>query len=189
MAIATARAKAQRAREEAKKEKAEGEARVMKAKYKEEEVKTRAIVVAKREKEVAELSASKKVEVARLAKEEAEVRAAQQVAVAKLDKDAAAFTKQKNILLGEGEAARKKLVLEADGALAQKLATYTQVHNAWATAYATRKVPSLIMGGGGGGAGVKAGTDQDTVNFSQAMQLLVAKQLGLDLGIRGAGGK
>lgn len=98
---------------------------------------------------------------------------------AALDAEAAQLEKTANIARGEGEAARRRLVMQADGALDKKLSAYVQAQKAWATAYSTRPVPSLVMGADGG-----AGTDQGAANFSQAMQLLVAKELGLDLGIK-----
>lgn len=94
-----------------------------------------------------------------------------------LEKSAAEETKQREILLGQGEAERKKLVLNADGALAQKLDALIKVNEQWAKAYSQRQVPSLVMGGGVDGA------DKSTTDFAQMMQLLVANEMGLDLRI------
>ena len=99
---------------------------------------------------------------------------------AALDAEAAELEKKANIARGEGEAARRRLVMQADGALDKKLNAYVQAQEAWAKAYATRPVPAMVMGGGGNGD-----TDRGAADFSQAMQLLVAKELGLDLGIQG----
>ncbi len=148
MAVATARAQAQQAEQDALTREAKGKAQVMVAKYEEEEIKVRAVVQAQ-----------------------------MQVEVADLERQAAEQTKQKEILLGQGEAERKKLVLEADGALAQKLAALEKINGHWAAAYAKRQVPSMVMGGGADG------TDKATTEFSQMMQLLVAGQLGLDLSV------
>ena len=147
MAVATARAKAQQAEQEALMAEAEGKANVARAKYEEEEKKIRAVVAGQ-----------------------------QRLQVADLDRQAAAEKKQEQILLGQGEAERKRLVLKADGALKQKLEAYVQAQKLWANAFAQRQVPSLVMGGGGAGD-----TDKSTTNFAQMMQLLVAKQMGLDL--------
>ena len=149
MAVATARAQAQQAEQEALTKEAKGKAQVVQAKYEEEEVKVRVVV-----------QAEMKLEVARL------------------EKEAAEQTKQKEILLGQGEAERKRLVLEADGALAQKLSSLERINSAWASAYSQRPVPSLVMGGGGAGD-----TDTGTTEFAQMMQLLVANQLGVDLSV------
>ena len=104
------------------------------------------------------------------------VGARQRLEVADLDRQAAAEKKQEQILLGQGEAERKRLVLKADGALKQKLEAYVQAQQLWANAFAQRQVPSLVMGGGGAGD-----TDKSTTNFAHMMQLLVANQMGLDL--------
>lgn len=99
---------------------------------------------------------------------------------AALDAEAAELEKKANIARGEGEAARRRLVMQADGALDKKLDAYIQAQKAWANAYSTRPVPSMVMGGGSGGGD----TDRGAADFSQAMQLLVAKELGLDIGVK-----
>lgn len=149
MAVATARAQAQQAEQDALTREAKGKAQVMQAKYEEEEIKARAVVQAQ-----------------------------MQVEVAELERQAAEQTKQKEILLGQGEAERKRLVLEADGALAQKLAALEKINAQWAAAYAKRQVPSMVMGSAGAD-----GTDKAATEFSQMMQLLVAGQMGLDLSV------
>ncbi len=159
MAVATARANAQKADQEAKEQAALGKKAVVQAKYKEEEEKIKAVVKANKDKETAEIKAQQKLEVAKLAKLTAEQ------------------TKQEQILLGEGEASRKKAVLLADGALNQKLETFEKVQDAWAKAFSQRQVPTLVMGGSG------KGTDKGTTDFAQMMQLMVANQMGLDLSI------
>ena len=167
MAVATARAKAQQAEQEALMAQAEGKAKVAREKYKEEQKKIRAIV-----------QAQKRLEVAELDKARAMVQARERMEVAELDRQAAAEKKQEEILIGQGEAKRKRLVLKADGALKQKLEAYVQAQQLWANAYAQRQVPSLIMGGGG-----KSDTDKASTDFAQMMQLLVARQMGLDLSV------
>ncbi len=164
MAVATAAAQAKKAEQDAKTMEAQGKARVTKAKYEEEELKIKAVVQAQRDKEVAETQARKLLE------------------VAKLEKQAAEFQKQRDILQGQGEAEKKRLIIQADGALKEKLAAYTSVMAKFADAYSKRKVPTLVMGGSGRGD-----TDTQSIDFQSAMQLLVAKQLGLDLGIRSTG--
>ncbi|MDA2923168.1 SPFH domain-containing protein [Acidobacteria bacterium AH-259-L09] len=149
MAVATAVAKAQQAEQEALMAEAEGKANVAREKYKEEQKKVRAIVQAQ-----------------------------QRLEVAQLDRQAAAEKKQEEILLGQGEAERKRLILQADGALKQKLEAYVRAQELWAGAFAQRQVPSLVMGGSGA-----SDTDKATTEFAQMMQLLVASQMGLDLSI------
>ena len=155
MAVETALARAKEAEQKAITVEAEGKADVMRVKYEKEQTKIAAVVLAE-----------------------------QGLAVARLERLAAEETRQRDILLGQGEAERKRLVMAADGALAQKLETFEKIQGQWAAAYAQRNVPQLVMGG----AGAVGGTDQGTLDFSQAMQLLVAKQLGLDLSIPAGAG-
>ncbi|MEE8349166.1 MAG: hypothetical protein V3R94_06335 [Acidobacteriota bacterium] len=168
MAVATAMAKAQQAEQEALMEEAEGKAKVARAKYEEEQKKIRALV-----------QAQERLEVAGLEKSRARVKAQERLEVAELDRKAAGETKQEEILLGQGEAERKRLVLQADGALKEKLEAYVKAQGFWASAYSQRQVPALVMGGPGAGD-----TDQNSTDFAQMMQLLVAKQMGLDLSVR-----
>jgi len=172
MAVATAKADAQKAEQQKLTIEAEGKAKVAKAKYEEEQVKARAVVVAEREKEVQELNAARDKQVAVIGGEKRKQ-------VAKLDKEAAELTKKKNILDGEGIAAKKKLILQADGALAQKLETYEIVMKQWADAYSKRPVPAVVMGGSKN----KSGTDTDAIQMSEVLSLMALKQLGLDLNV------
>jgi len=84
------------------------------------------------------------------------------------------MTKQQQILLGQGEAERKKLVMVADGALTQKLDAYVSTQKVWAEAFAKRAVPSMIMGGG-------AQQDTQAQEFMSLMTAKAAKDLALDL--------
>ena len=176
MAVATAITEAKQAEQQKLTIEAQGKAKVAKAKYEEEQKKIRAVVEAQKNKEVQELNAARDKEVAVIAGEKRKQ-------VNKLDKEAAAFKKQEQILLGEGEAKRKRLVLNADGALAQKLDTYEKVMTIWAEAYAKRKVPTVMMGGGG-----KAGVDGDAIAMNDVLSIMALKQLGLKLDVpKGAG--
>ena len=157
MAVATAKANAQRAEQEKITAEAEGKKAVMTAKYIKEEEKIRAVVDAQKDKVVAETHAAKKL------------------AVAILDKKAAEQIKQKEILLGQGEAKRKELVLAADGALKQKLATYEKVMTLWADAYSKRLVPAVMIGGSGGGD-----LDTNAIQMSEVLGIMALRQLGLD---------
>ncbi len=105
---------------------------------------------------------------------------------ARLEKEGAEYTKQKEILLGQGEATRKRLVLDADGALAQKLATLERINEKWAAAYAKRPVPSMVFGGGGDNSGGStANADVESMRFIQLMNVWAAKQLTIDLTVPG----
>jgi len=166
MAIATARAQAERAEQDAKTSEARGKTEVMKVRYEQLKVKEKAVIEAEQEKQVAETQASKDLEVAKLAKLSAEQE------------------KQRQILLGQGESERKKLVMAADGALKQKLDAIISIQAEWAQAYKERKVPSVYMSGGDAKSG---SNDPDTQfqTFMNIMNIQAAKQLSLDMEIQG----
>lgn len=169
MAVATARAKAEKAKQDALTAEEEGKANVMKAKYEKEQEKIRAVVDAEKVKEVAELDAQKKLE------------------VATLDAKAADQEKTANILRGEGEAARKRAVLAADGALAQKLQTFERAIGMLAEAWKTRPVPNVMVTNGAGtdgDSGSLTGMDAQNTQFMTFMNAMMAKQLGLDMSIK-----
>lgn len=117
-----------------------------------------------------------------------EVTAAEQrKAVADLDVQTAEARKREQILLGEGEAERKKLVMAADGALDKKLEAWVQINQAYATAmkdYKGQWVPSVIMAGHGGasGQGVPSGA-QAMIDF---LTVKTAKDLAVDMRFMGA---
>lgn len=101
--------------------------------------------------------------------------------VAKLDREAAGFTKQKLILEGEGEAAKKRLVMAADGALEMKLKAYVESQRLWSDAfskYGGNIVPNVQMAGQGGSSG------NGMTEFMQIMSAKAAKDLSLDLTTR-----
>jgi hypothetical protein len=168
MAIITAIANAERAKQDAITSEEQGKANVMTAKYQKEVVKEQAVVDAQREKEVAVIAAEKSVEVARQQKLEAEQK-----------KLAAVEYKQEQILRGEGDGAYKRLVIQADGALAQKLETYERVMARFASAIEKQKwVPEVQMGGGAGDGGSTAMT------LIEMMSVKAAKDLALDLKVQ-----
>jgi regulator of protease activity HflC (stomatin/prohibitin superfamily) len=95
--------------------------------------------------------------------------------VATLDVQTAELNKRKEILEGEGIAAKKRLVMQADGALDQKLAAYKEVQKYWANAFATHQhstVPQIMSGGS---------SQNGAVNFMEMMGAKAAKDLSLDL--------
>ena len=169
MEVETARANAKKAEQDAKTIEMKGKADVMMSKYEKEQDKIKAVVDAQQQKEVAELHAAK------------------ELAVAKLMKLAAAEEKQRQILLGQGESERKRLVMNADGALAAKLDAWKEVNKYYATAmkdYKGQWVPNVMMGGGQG----------QNMNAAQSLldlfMVKTAKDLSLDMSIpRGKTGK
>jgi len=165
MEIETAKAQAVKAEQEAKTKEAQGKAAVMQVRYLQLQEKEKAVILAEQEKQVAETQASKLLE------------------VAKLEKQAAEFKKQENILLGQGEAERKRLVLEADGALDPKLKTMMAINQVWAEAYSARKVPQFYTENGDSKVG--GGPDQQFMMFMNLLNAKAAKDLSLDMGLTG----
>lgn len=162
MEVETARANAKKAEQDAKTIEMKGKADVMMSKYEKEQEKIKAVVEAQQQKEVAELHAAK------------------ELAVAKLMKMAAAEEKQRQILLGQGESERKRLVMNADGALAAKLEAWKEVNRYYATAmkdYKGQWVPNVVMGGGQG----------KNVNAAQSLldlfMVKTARDLSLDMSV------
>jgi len=103
--------------------------------------------------------------------------------VAKLAKEAAKFTKEEQILLGQGEAERKRLVMKADGALEKKLKTYENVNAMYAKAMSDYKgnwVSQVNMGGSGGSSSGK-NTAQNMIDL---LTVKTAKDLALDLSLK-----
>ena len=142
----------------------------MKAKYEKEVEKTRAVVDAQRIAEVAVIKAEQQVDVAEQAKLEAEQK-----------KLAAAEYKQEMILRGEGDAEYKELVMQADGALQQKLDAWITVNKEYAARFGQQKwVPEVQMGGTtSGGTGTSA---EQLINL---LMTRTAKDLALDMEIKG----
>jgi regulator of protease activity HflC (stomatin/prohibitin superfamily) len=157
MAIETAKAQAERAKQDAIKAEEEGKAEAAKAKWGQEKINAQEIAQAEKNKEVAELIAS------------------QQLEVSKLEKQAAEQTKQKEILIGEGEATRKKLVMNADGALELKLKAQVEIEKNWADAFARRAVPTTYIAGASSGAGSSSDVD------SKLFQTLVNSKIAGDI--------
>jgi len=167
MAIITAIANAERAKQDAITSEEQGKANVMTAKYEKEVIKEQAIVDAQREKEVAVISAEKNVEVARQQKLEAEQK-----------KLSAAEYKQEQILRGEGDGAYKRIVMQADGALSQKLETYERVMSRFASAVEKQKwVPEIQMGNGDSGG-------SNAMTLIEMMGIKAAKDLSLDMKVK-----
>lgn len=168
MAIITAKAQAEEAKQDAITAEAKGKAAVVKAQYEKEVEKEKAVVEAEQRKAVATIEAEQKVEVAAQAKLEATEK-----------KLAAAEYKEEQILIGEGEAERKRLVLEADGALEQKLEAWTLVNSYYADAVAKQKwVPEIQFGTSGDGGDTNAAND-----LLQLLLANTAKDISLDMTI------
>lgn len=141
------------------------------------EAEQRAITVAK-EGEANAAAAKWEQEVI---KAKAVTEAQQKYEVARLDAKAAGEEKKKQILLGEGEAARKRLVMKADGALSQKIDAWKVVEIARAEALAKMQVsivPSVVMGGNG-----KKGEPFTAADWMSIMGVKAARDMNLDMTI------
>jgi len=168
MAIITAKANAERARQESITAEEQGKANVMKAKYEKEVEKQKSVVDAERQKQVAVIEGAQKVDVAKQARMEAEQR-----------KLAAVEYKQEQIFRGEGDAAYKRKVMEADGALAQKLEAFVRINERYAQAIEKQKwVPEVMMGAGGSSSGSAA---NDLINLFMTK---TAKDLSIDMAMK-----
>lgn len=106
-----------------------------------------------------------------------EARIAQETSEINLER--AKVDAQSVTVAADAEAYAKQAILEADGALQQKLDAWVEAQRVWADAASKINVPSTVIAGGGsdGTAGNALGTvDQ----FMQLMMLNSAKQLSVD---------
>lgn len=169
MGIITAKADAERARQEALTAEEQGKKNVMVDKYAKEQEKIQAVVDAEKEKEVAVTKAMQGVLVAEQAKLEAEQK-----------RLAAIAYKQEQILRGEGDSEYKRLVMSADGALTAKLDAWKTVHLRYAEAIEKQKwVPDIQMGSS---ANASASPATDLIEMLKAQ---TAKELKLDMTVKG----
>jgi regulator of protease activity HflC (stomatin/prohibitin superfamily) len=168
MGIITAKADAERARQEALTAEEQGKKNVMVDKYTKEQEKVQAVVDAEKEKEVAVTKAKQNVLVAEQGKLEAEQK-----------RLAAVEYKQEQILRGEGDAEYKKAVMSADGALTAKLQAWQAVHLRYAEAIEKQKwVPEIQMGVSNQNGGSAA---TDLIDMLKAQ---TAKELKLDMSVK-----
>lgn len=172
MQVQTAIARAKQSEQAAITATKDGEAHAAEAKWQQEVIKAKEVTQAEQQLAVARMNAQQEFDVAQKLGQ-------QKLEVAKLDAQSAAQYKAAETLRGEGEAARRRAVMSADGALEQKLKTYKEVSLAYAEAikgYQGDWVPKVVIGGGegkGGGNGA-----------SQLVDLLTAKtahELGLSM--------
>lgn len=100
-------------------------------------------------------------------------------AVAVLELETARLNKQRDIEQGEGEAAKKRLAMQANGALEQKLAAYVQVQGFWADAFSKFQgnlVPTYQSGGG---------PATNATNWVELMGMKAMRDLSLDMNNKG----
>lgn len=152
MAVQTAIAKAREAEQDKLTANAQGEAKAATAKWEQEQINAKLVAQADGERRAADLR-----------------------------KQAAEFTRQEQILLGQGEAERKRLVMSADGALEKKLDTWLRSQEMWARAFSTYPgalVPNVVMGQGGGSSAIGG-----VQSFMDILGAKAAKDLSLDMAV------
>jgi len=154
--VQISQANARRAQQDTITTEEQGKATAAKAKWEQETIKAKFVT-----------EAQQKLEVATLAAKEAEQ------------------YKKSQILIGEGDAQRKRLVMEADGALDPKLQAYKEVNAKYAEAIAAAHPgawsPVVQMGQSANATG---GSAQTLIDLFTAK---AARDLGLDMSIQGAG--
>jgi len=169
MAIITAIAQAEQAKQEQITAEAKGKSAVTTAQYEKEVEKKRAIVEAEQKAEVAVIEAQQLVSVSQ-----------QQLLQAEQKKLAANEYKEEQILIGEGESERKRLVIEADGALEQKLKAWVAVNSYYASAVSKQRwVPELQFTSGSG----EGGTSNQASALIDLLTAKTAKDISLDMKI------
>jgi len=153
MAVQQAIVNARKAEQDALTVEQQGKAAAAKAKWDQEVEKATAVTSAEKDKAVAVTQAEKDKDVAALALETAKLNAQQTVTTAKADADA------------------KKLAVQANNNLQERIEAYVKVMEAWATAYgAQRQTPDIALGGGAGG-GTAAAMDFLAVKAARDLQV------------------
>lgn len=198
MAVATAKAEASKAEQDAKTAEQIGKKKVMEAQYEEEEKRKRAVVQAQARVDVetqskleAEIKASKDKEVSLIAatknKEVVIIQANQQREAAEIGLEEAKLRASAVVATAEGaktaqvlEAEGRKALLEADNALGDKLKAWIDINQVWAAAYAKRNVPSTIFGASENGAG----SQFDASAFMQILTAKAAADLDVDVSVK-----
>lgn len=130
---------------------------------------------AETEKQLALIAAQRQREEADIARATAEINLER----ARIDAEAVQVT-------ADAEAYQKEVILEADGALAQKLEAWVEAQRVWADAASRINVPATVIAGGGESAGT-AGNALGTVDsFMQMLMVKTARDLQVDPTIRPA---
>ena len=124
-------------------------------------IKAQEVVKAQKDKEVAELGGQRELQVAKLMAQAAEQK------------------KLGAILEAQGEAEAKRLKREADNYEALKIQAATDIHKAWADAYAKRRVPLISGAEEAKGPDSPAGIG----NQKGIIDLLILKSLGVNLNL------
>ena len=158
-----------------------------------QEEEQRLLAVAKGDRQVAEQQADMKVEqmkvttTAETAKKEALIKATllkEQALISKMTaqtKFEQAEIDAKSVkVAADAEAYRKKAIMTADNALKDKLEAEIKIQQVWADAYASRAVPSTVIGSNGA---TPVGSDTEAKTLMSLMTVDFAKRLAYDRGI------
>jgi len=148
------------------------------------------LAVAKGDRIVAEEQATwKKDQIAQTTKQEtakavALITASRQLEQARIEKATAAEVllrdeiSAKSIeVLADAAAYKKRVVIQADNALTQKLATEERIQKYWADAFAVRKVPTTVFTSGGAGGATPTGSNVELQNMVSLMTMNMAEKL------------
>ena len=157
-----------------------------------QEEEQRLLAIAKGEREVAQRQASAKVnQIQRTTEADTEKQMAitgaeklrEQAAIAKetalINYEKAKIDANTKRTLADADAYQKRVILQADNAMAQKLDAEIKIQKLWAQAFAQRKVPTNVFGSGSG-SGAPVGSDGETKAFMQMLTLDAAKRLSYD---------
>jgi regulator of protease activity HflC (stomatin/prohibitin superfamily) len=98
---------------------------------------------------------------------------------AKIQLERAKIDAQSVQVAADAQAYEKRVILEADNALAQKLQAEIEIQKVWAQAFANRKVPQYVFGSGADGK-TPTGSDNEVKQFMQLMSMDAAKRLSYD---------
>lgn len=161
-----------------------------------QEEEQRLLAITRGEREVAERQAAAKVEQieqttdAETRKQLAITEARQRLEQAEIDRQTseirlaqARIDAEARQVAADAAAYEKSAILEADNALAQKLEAYVAVQQAWAEAFAERRVPQTVFGTGEDGPG----SDGDISRFIDLMTMQAAQGLAVDPSIGRSG--
>lgn len=159
-----------------------------------QEEEQRLLAISRGEREVAERQAKAKVEQIQLTteadtqKQLAITEATKLQEQAAIERETAEINLQKAQIeaktrrtLADAEAYQKRVILQADNALAQKLDAEIAIQKIWAEAFAKRNVPQYVFGSG---SGTPSGSDSETRAFMQLLTLDAAKRLSYDRDVK-----
>ena len=162
-----------------------------------QEEEQRLLAISRGEREVAERQAKAKVEQIQATTEadtskqlaiteatKLKEQAAIERETAKINLEKAEIEAKTRRTLADAEAYQKRVILQADNALAQKLEAETEIQKIWADAFAKRNVPQYVFGGGAAGGGTPTGSDSEARMFMQLLTLDAAKRLNYDRDVK-----